>query len=272
MKLTNLTEKELRLSQVHKTFKETRLLKFKESKEALKNLYALKNVWKNKDIPILQRKIVDQQLMNLREGIIDPVFISLIEALNCLPLEDFSLLDAACASGYYSEVIQSQVLKSIRYFGSDYSEAMILDARYRYPGLKFDVEDLTALTYSDGEFDVVLLAGVLEHIPTFENAISEACRTATSYVILHRCALSKSSENKYTVGALYNIKTPHIYFSKDILIKEFQKHDFSLYLEFDAYTNKKQRGVIFYFKEIVRRTILKRDMARTEATLIFKRK
>jgi SAM-dependent methyltransferase len=167
-------------------------------------------------------------LANLEEGIVDPVFVPVIEALNALPLEHFSLLDAACATGYYSEVVQSQVPKPVQYRGCDFSSAMIEQARRYYPDLQFDVEDLTGLTYPDRGFDVVLLSGALEHIPGFEDAVSEACRVCSSYLILHRCPLTSGSEHEYTAGSQYNIETSRIYFSRRPLINGFAQHGLAL--------------------------------------------
>jgi hypothetical protein len=130
---------------------------------------------------------------------------------------------------------------------------------------------LTSLTFSDQCFDVVLVSGVLEHIPAYESAISEVCRTATTYVILHRCATTDSIENRYASGFLYNIKTPRIFYSREILIKEFEKHGFSLHGEIAAATNRKP-GIISLLKRIVRQTVLRSNRERQEMTFIFIRK
>jgi len=151
---------------------------------------------------------------------------------------------------------------------------MIEHARNLYPELEFDVEDLTALTYGDREFDVVMLSGVLEHIPAFEDAISEACRTSASYVILHRCPQTDDIANVYTSGSQYNIKTPRIYFSRQILIKEFKKYGFYLSRDIGVYTQL-QPAIISLLKRITKRFILKRQakaQTRTVVTSIFKRK
>jgi trans-aconitate methyltransferase len=68
-------------------------------------------------------------LANLAAGIVDRVFEPVIDALTALPLERFSLLDAGCATGYYSEVIRSRVPKDVWYRGCDFSEAMVEQAR-----------------------------------------------------------------------------------------------------------------------------------------------
>jgi len=62
---------------------------------------------------------------NLRKGYADPVFVALSEAMKGVELTSFSLLDAACATGYYAEVIKTLERKDIEYKGCDYSDAMI---------------------------------------------------------------------------------------------------------------------------------------------------
>ncbi len=70
------------------------------------DLDELAAAWQDDEIPELQRRVVDVQLANLERGIADPVFTALAAALTHVDLESFSILDTACASGYYSEVIR----------------------------------------------------------------------------------------------------------------------------------------------------------------------
>lgn len=231
-KTTSLSTRE-KLELVHEIYSDVQLLRLAERKTDRVKMVDMADNWKDFNIPALQRRVVEQQLKNLKEGIVDPVFVPLVDALNSLDLERFSLLDAACATGYYSEVIRLHVTKEVKYRGSDYSEAMIKEARRYYRDLQFDVEDLTKLTYPSNSFDVVLLSGVLEHIPDFHDAISEACRVCSSYVLLHRCPLTSSREYEYTKGSQYNIATPRIYFPQDLFINEFRTHGFIIHRKID---------------------------------------
>ena len=188
---------------------------------------------------ILQRRVADVQLANLERGEVDPVFMALADALRQIELDAFSILDAACASGYYSEVIRVLDPRPIAYEGCDYSPAMIELARAHHPGVPFSVEDLTALTKADGSFDVVLLAGVLEHIPEYQKAIAEAGRVAREYLIVHRSPMLSGPDHIRTIGTQYNIRTPRTFFSSERLGAEFSEVGFDLTASIDVYPSKR---------------------------------
>ena len=195
--------------------------------------------WQDDEIPELQRRVVDVQLANLERGIADPVFTALATALTHVDLASFSILDTACASGYYSEVIRLLDPRPIAYEGCDYSPAMIESARAHNPGVPFSVEDLTALTKPDRSFDVVLLAGVLEHIPEYQKAIAEAGRVARSYLIVHRSPMLSGPDHIRTIGTQYNIKTPRTFFSLARLESEIAQVGFEPIASIDVYPTKR---------------------------------
>ena len=64
---------------------------------------------------------------------------------------------------------------------------------FLYEKYNFSKQDITSLSFSNLHFETLLMSGVLEHIPNYELAISEACRVASKYVILHRCFRYRSS-------------------------------------------------------------------------------
>lgn len=223
---------------VARAYKEAQTLSAVEVVASDDELDELAGNWKNDEIPDLQRTVVDVQMANLAQGIVDPVFASLGIALKRVELPRFSILDAACASGYYSEAIGALDPRPIEYTGCDYSPAMIESARAHYPDLPFSVQDLTALTLGDRSFDVVLLAGVLEHIPDYRRAIAEATRVGGGYVIVHRCPITSSQVHERTIGTQYNIRTPRTFFSRPLLKKEFAAAGFELIGSVEVYPKR----------------------------------
>ena len=208
------------LNKVHKKYQEVQLLKLEEKRVELSKINDLENNWKDDRIPILQRQVIDIQLDNMKKGVIDPVFSSLIKALRVVKLHSFSLLDIGCAIGYYFEVIKTLDKRDILYRGCDYSGAMINTAKKYYTEVKFDIQDAKALNYPDKSFDAVMISGVLEHIQSYPKVIASALRVAKQYAIFHRTPLIAKLENEYTIGSQYTIETPRIYFSRKRIIDE----------------------------------------------------
>jgi ubiquinone/menaquinone biosynthesis C-methylase UbiE len=67
------------------------------------------------------------------------------------------VLDVGCATGYYSAMFASL---GYAVTGIDISETGIQKARERYPDIRFEVQDATALPYPAGSFDFVFALGV----------------------------------------------------------------------------------------------------------------
>ena len=67
------------------------------------------------------------------------------------------VLDVGCATGYYSAILASL---GCEVTGIDISETGIMKAREQYPGIRFEVQDATALPYAPASFDFVFALGV----------------------------------------------------------------------------------------------------------------
>ena len=220
---------------VRRAYEKTQSLDIAEVPASGEELADLARNWQAEELPGLQRTIANLQLANLAQGIVDPVFAALATALKAVDLPSFSLLDAACATGYYGEVIHSLDPRDITYSGCDYSPAMIESARAYYPDVPFSVQDLTALTHPDRSFDVVLLSGVLEHIPDYRRAIERSSRVADRYLIVHRCPTTSGPTHERTIGTQYNIRTPRTFFSLGLLKSEFSDTGFELVKSVEVY-------------------------------------
>lgn len=216
--------------------------------------------WQDESIPQQQGRIVDIQLGNLRNGIVDPVFSALIQSLEKIPEGELSILDAACASGYYSEVIQ-RAKPEATYTGSDYSAAMIAEARRRYPDRTFLVENACQMSLADRGFDCVMLSGAIEHIPEYAKAISEICRVARRYVVLHRVPMILAKKARLTLSTQYQVETPRIFLPHGEIVARMAENGFMLRDERPVYKSGLRH-------EIVRRVRRQRPDIRT---LLFER-
>lgn len=253
-----------------KAYAKAQVLQIPERSVTKEELAPLSNNWKDPGIPELQRSVVDLQLENLRRGVVDPVFASLQRILKEIELPSFTLLDAACATGYYGEVIRAVDPRDIQYSGCDYSAGMVTLAKSYYPKVDFQVQDLTALNYPDSSFDVVLVSGVLEHIPGYAKAIAEVCRAAAKYVILHRVPITSAKREEYTIGSQYTIETPRIYFTRDQIVRELEAGRFLLAGETDTYPDP--APLLHKLKSRVRVALrMDRSIRRFVKTMLFRR-
>lgn len=190
---------------------------------------ALRDSWRDADLPQRQRQIVERELANYREGRSVPVFDALVDILksNLGDTDGARLLEIGCSSGYYSEALALKGLR-LAYEGCDYSESFIELARRLYPGLPFSVQDAIDLKFPDRSFDIVVSGGCLLHIPEYERAIAEAARVARRWVVFHRTpVVHLRGPITYTKKA-YGVETLEIHFNEQLLLRSFARHGMRL--------------------------------------------
>jgi len=92
-----------------------------------------------------------------------------------LEIRNKDVLEIGCGNGYGAYLIN---LKSPRsYIGLDLMEEQIEKARQRYPKYQFLVQDAADLSqFADASKDVVIIFGVLHHIPEWRKVIDEIKR------------------------------------------------------------------------------------------------
>jgi SAM-dependent methyltransferase len=83
------------------------------------------------------------------------------------------VLDVACGAGYVAAAAHDRGAEAV---GVDFSAAQVRLAEQTYPNIRFVEGDAEALPFADGEFDVVLNAFGLPHIPNADKATAEAYR------------------------------------------------------------------------------------------------
>ena len=88
---------------------------------------------------------------------------------------NMNVLELACGSGQLSFNL-SKYAKN--WIGTDFSEQMILEARKRgeNENLTFEVAEATSLSFSDGEFNCVVIANALHIMPEPDEAMREIYR------------------------------------------------------------------------------------------------
>ena len=92
-----------------------------------------------------------------------------------LNLKDKDVLEIGCGNGYGAHLIDQHAPRS--YVGLDLMEEQIEKARRRYPQFKFLVQDASDLSqFAEASKDVVIIFGVLHHIPEWRKVINEIKR------------------------------------------------------------------------------------------------
>ncbi|MEK1931207.1 MAG: methyltransferase domain-containing protein [Pararhizobium sp.] len=80
------------------------------------------------------------------------------------------VLDVACGAGYVAAAARDKGAKAV---GVDFSAAQVRLAEQTYPDIRFIEGDAEALPFADGEFDAVLNAFGLPHLPNPDKALAE---------------------------------------------------------------------------------------------------
>lgn len=189
----------------------------------------LRMAWKDDDLPGRQRALVDRQLADYRRGAVIDVFDVMVKSLRGLQgaKGKMRVLEVGCSSGYYSEVFNVAGL-NVEYVGCDYSAAFVAMACQRYPGLQFDVQDATRLTYAGNAFDVVISGCCLLHIPEYEAAVSETARVASHYAIFHRTPVILGMPTKYYRKQAYGVETVEIHFNEPLFLRLLSENGLEL--------------------------------------------
>ena len=85
------------------------------------------------------------------------------------------VLDAGCGEGHLLETLHARHPAN-QYFGVDVTDVALEKARQRCPFAMLQRMDLSELAFADGEFDVVIITEVLEHVIEFEEVATELLR------------------------------------------------------------------------------------------------
>lgn len=89
-----------------------------------------------------------------------------------MAIHDKDVLEIGCGNGYGAYLLHKGSPRS--YVGVDLMEEQIEKARRRYPQYQFLIQDATDLSqFGEASKDLVVIFGVLHHIPTWRKVIDE---------------------------------------------------------------------------------------------------
>jgi len=99
------------------------------------------------------------------------------------------ILDQGCGTGRYSFTLYKLGYENI--VGMDFSPKLLEIAKENAKKLNYEIKfvegDIRNMPFKDGSFDVVISAGVIEHVPETEKAMSEISRVLKDegYLFIH---------------------------------------------------------------------------------------
>jgi ubiquinone/menaquinone biosynthesis C-methylase UbiE len=222
----------------------SRIRRWFKSDENIDRLGATSDSWKDPRMPREQREIVESELKMLYEGNPPPVFARAVEALSSIPGKEIqTLLEAGCASGYYSEVISQLLGNRFKYTGGDYSDAMLELARQKYPGVPFLKLDVCNIDLHDQSYDVVLSGAVIMHVEHWEKAIQELARVARKFLVLHRTPVTTGPVSRRESLSYASVPIFFNQFNKKALVRLVESCGFQKIFEKEVYQDKKDRPV-----------------------------
>lgn len=185
----------------------------------------LSDAWRDPSVPRRQYETcTGRELDNYRNGKpVEPFDVLVTILKEGVPdLDQKSLLEIGCSSGYYCEALKIKGIKA-EYHGCDYSESFIAFAKTLFPEIDFQVQDARALTYESGRFDIVVSGCCLLHIMEYEEVIQETARVTKDFVVFHRTPVLHTRETSYYMKTAYEVEMFEIHFNERELLRLFRE-------------------------------------------------
>lgn len=183
--------------------------------------------WKEANIPAAQWAIAGPELERIRRGewekvapfdVLRTPFGTAVKYCHTKP----TVLDIGAASGYYREVLQLAGF-DFDYTALDYSEAFKKFAKEKYPDIDYIVGDAKDLPFTSSRFDIVLHGACIMHVPEWRQAVKEAYRVASKFVIWHRTPILWKEPTYNFNKMAYHIECQENHFNFDEFNAEIEK-------------------------------------------------
>lgn len=145
------------------------------------------------------------------------------------------LLDVGASSGYYKEVL-GLLNFACQYTGIDYSVYFHGLAEKTFPGIDFHTGSATELPFESDSFDVVLHGACIMHIADYQQAIGEASRVASQYVIFHRTPIfTDLTPTEAWVKTAYGVPCVEFHFNEIELLNLFSHYNLGIVTSTDVF-------------------------------------
>lgn len=206
------------------------------------------NGWKDDTIPVAQNQLVSQEIQDMYAGRVLKPYSVLAEAVRITGIETGTIIEVGCATGYYYEILKYLLDHEISYQGIDYSEAMVAEARRKYPEISFKVGDAMALPLKDNCCDILISGGVLLHVPDYKQAIAESARASRKWVIFHRSPMT-SGETCYYKKKAYGVPCIEVHFGEAEFMSVCKSYGLRLKKEFEITSGDDDHMITYLFQK-----------------------
>lgn len=193
---------------------------------------SLRQGWQDPTISEKQRQVSDRELMRMYEGNVPAVFTVAAQAVLVTGMENGTIVEVGCASGYYYEVLDHLLGHKVNYTGVDYSPTLIARAQQEYPDVSFFVADAGKLPVNNRSYDMVISGCVLLHVTDYERIIEETARVARHWCIFHRTPVIQNDQTLFMNKLAYGIPVVELAFSESELLGLFAKYGLGVTHEF----------------------------------------
>ncbi|MBI5082087.1 MAG: glycosyltransferase [Chloroflexi bacterium] len=191
---------------------------------ASQSLADLRNSWRDPNIPLAQRALVNDDLRKMYFGFPSLMYQMSARAVARTDLVDPLIVEVGCASGYYSEVLSHLCGGVVNYVGLDYSFPLVSQGKGVYPHLPLINGDACHLPFGNSACDILFSGTVLLHVPDYESVIAESARVSKQWCIFHRTPIFERAPTAAFSKFAYGVCTVEYAFNRDELFRLFDRH------------------------------------------------
>ena len=190
--------------------------------------------WQNPSLPQRQWNAFSPILQAMRSGKNRQDFIALAKAVKSTAVDNPTILEVGCGSGWNSEVLENLLHCHVRYTGADYSFGMVELGALQYPATPFMVCDAMALPFADATWDIVLSGSALMHILEYHQAILESRRVARRFAIFHTVTVQSRRDTTILKKRAYGEWVVEVVFNEGHLLELFREAKLQVRQSFES--------------------------------------
>lgn len=146
------------------------------------------------------------------------VFINLCKSAN-INFKDAKVLEVGCGTGFYTSLLYKLGVR--KYTGVDITEVFFPVLKERYPDFKFIKKDVTIPHSIEGNFDLVIMIDVMEHIVNrkkFSYCMQNIKHSLLGNAIVILAPISQNSKDKFFYLRTWTLLDIKNEFSEDCLL------------------------------------------------------